>query len=135
MTAFAGIIDPDATAKQVFVDAVRRHFAGRPLEVSDEKDIGDMRCVWHTCRTAPISVAQSDETTAYVLGHLDGTDTHVQSHAERIATHFENRGLSDLPNHSGFFLAIVVHGKDTFVFCDQLGWFPCYYATTGPCWS
>lgn len=132
MTAFAGIIDPDATAKQVFVDAVRRHFAGRPLEVSDEKDIGDMRCVWHTCRTAPISVAQSDETTAYVLGHLDGTDTHVQSHAERIATHFENRGLSDLPNHSGFFLAIVVHGKDTFVFCDQLGWFPCYYATTGP---
>jgi hypothetical protein len=131
MTAFAGIIDPDTTAKQTFVSAVRRHFADHPLDVSDQKSIGELDCLWQTCRTAPISLARSNETVVYVLGHLDGTGAGAHSHAERIATHFENKGLDGLPCHSGFFVAVVAHGKDTFVFCDQQGWFPCYYATTG----
>ncbi len=131
MAAIGGIIDPDGKTKQAFLSTVRTHFASNPIDVSDQATLGAMECVWQTCRTAPISMAQSNDTTVYILGHLDGTDTGVQSHAERIADHLTQKGLDGLACYSGFFLAIVARGKDTYVFCDQQGWFPCYYATAG----
>lgn len=131
MTAIGGIIDPDKKARQTFLSAVGAHFASNPLEVSDRRTVGELECVWQTTRTAPISTAQSNETTVYVLGHLDGTETDKQSHAERIADHLAQKGLDGVACYSGFFLAIIARANDTYIFCDQLGLFPCYYATAG----
>jgi len=132
MTAVAGIIDPDVQARSAFFDAVTRHFdTYHETDVSDHTAIGPLECLWRTCRAAPISTARSGVTAVWVIGHLDEAQSSAKNAAERIAAHVETKGVEGLASYSGYFLAIVDHAGDTYVFCDQLGLFPCYYATAG----
>jgi len=90
--------------------------------------VGNLECYWRACRSAPVSRAQSGATAAWVLGHIDATNTRRQSHAEFMVSHFQAKGCEGLSCYGGFFMAIVHDGDGYYVFTDRLGLFPCYYA-------
>jgi len=132
MTAVAGIIDPDADAKATFLDAVQHHWDSYDDAVlSGRAGIGPLECRWQACRGAPVSTAGSGQTRVWVLGRFDTIGAGDLNPAEELAVHLEAKGAEDLTSFSGYFLACAGYRGHVYVFCDQLGLFPCYYATAG----
>ena len=126
MANFLAVLDPDASRRRAFLEAIEPRIAPLPGLVTQHREAGDCAVVWAAGAQAPLSVAEQDGGVAVLWG--DALEGGRRVTAGELAAAWRGSGGQTPQPMDGFHAAVVHHPRlGLLASADLLGLFPLYY--------